>query len=54
MQDLIYMNGQAGIKEAAVTLSFDNTDKTKSPSAYKDVDIINVTRKVIVSTLFLE
>ena len=44
------MNGLAGIKEAAVTLSFDNRDKSKSPSAYRDVDIINVTRKVIVSS----
>ena len=49
MQDLIYMNGQAGVKEAAVTLSFDNRDKSKSPAAFIDSDVINVTRKVIVS-----
>ena len=48
MQDLIYMNGQAGVKDASVTLSFDNRDKSKSPAAYKDSDVINVTRKVVV------
>jgi structural maintenance of chromosome 2 len=52
MQDLIYMNGQSGVKEAAVTLSFDNTDKSQSPSAYRDVDTINVTRKIIVRIKF--
>ena len=38
-----------GVKDASVTLSFDNSDKTKSPAAYKDSDVINVTRKVVVS-----
>jgi structural maintenance of chromosome 2 len=51
VQDLIYLNGQAGVKEASVTICFDNKDKSKSPNAYKEFDMINVTRKIIVSFL---
>ncbi len=39
------------MKEAAVTISFDNTDKRKSPQGYLDCDTINVTRKVVVNIL---
>lgn len=40
-----------GVKDASVTLSFDNSDKSKSPAAYKDSEVINVTRKVVVSKI---
>jgi len=48
IQDLIYKNGQAGITEATVTITFDNSNKQCSPHGYKDVDLISVTRKITV------
>lgn len=46
IQDLVYKGGQSGVKEASVMISFDNTDKSKSPEGYSDLDTINVTRKI--------
>lgn len=46
IQDLIYKGGQAGIKEASVTITFDNTDKSRSPVGYQDCKLIKVTRKI--------
>ena len=47
MQDLIYLNGQAHIKEAVVSICFDNRNKAKSPQGYQEFDTITVTRKII-------
>ena len=47
MQDLIYQNGQANVKEAVVSICFDNTNKDKSPQGYQQMDTITVTRKII-------
>lgn len=46
IQDLIYKGGQAGIKEASVTITFDNSNKSKSPVGFQDVKVIKVTRKI--------
>lgn len=53
MQDLVYKSGQAGIKEASVTISFDNRDKSKSPTGFLEYDTINVSRIIAVTHLFL-
>ena len=47
VQDLIYKSGHAGIVEASVTITFDNSDKSASPNAYKHLDVISVTRKIM-------
>lgn len=47
VQDLIYKSGQAGITEASVTIVFNNSDKSRSPQAYKELDLISVTRKIV-------
>lgn len=46
VQDLVYKKGQAGVTEAAVCITFDNIDKTRSPVGYDDKDTITVTRQV--------
>lgn len=48
--DLIYKKGQAGITKASVTLTFDNTDKDKSPPMYKDekFNTIMITRTITI------
>lgn len=46
IQDLIYKGGQAGIKEASVTITFDNSNKSKSPVGFQDAKVIKVTRKI--------
>ncbi|KAF2278631.1 RecF/RecN/SMC N terminal domain-containing protein [Westerdykella ornata] len=50
MQDLIYKRGQAGVTKASVTITFDNTDKSKSPSSLPDYlrseDKISVMRQI--------
>eukprot|EP01129_Flabellula_baltica_P007646 TRINITY_DN2988_c0_g1_i1.p1 TRINITY_DN2988_c0_g1~~TRINITY_DN2988_c0_g1_i1.p1 ORF type:complete len:1181 (-),score=346.90 TRINITY_DN2988_c0_g1_i1:34-3576(-) len=48
LQDLIYKQGQTGVRKASVTLVFDNTDKSTGPVGYEDFDEISVTRQVIV------
>lgn len=47
-QDLIYKRGQAGVTKASVSIVFDNSDKSRSPLDYKEVDTITVTRQVVL------
>lgn len=47
-QDLIYKRGQAGVTKASVSIVFDNSNKSKSPLDYQDVETITVTRQVVL------
>jgi structural maintenance of chromosome 2 len=46
---LIYQKGQAGVTKAAVTIRFDNRDKSKSPVNFKHCDEFTVTRTIGLS-----
>ncbi|NXJ85801.1 SMC2 protein, partial [Trogon melanurus] len=48
LQDLVYKNGQAGITKATVSITFDNTDKKRSPLGFETNDEITITRQVII------
>jgi len=48
LQELVYKNGQAGIRKATVTLVFDNLDKEKSPVGYEGKSEITITRQIVV------
>lgn len=48
LQELVYKNGQAGIRKATVTLVFDNSNKDVSPVGYEGSDEITVTRQIVV------
>ncbi len=45
-QDLIYKRGQAGVTRASVTIVFDNSDRSRSPSGYEQFKQITVTRQI--------
>ncbi|KIL68343.1 hypothetical protein M378DRAFT_158891 [Amanita muscaria Koide BX008] len=47
-QDLIYKRGQAGITKASVTIIFDNSDRSKSPTGYEQCKQITVTRQIAI------
>lgn len=49
LQDLVYKSGQAGIKEAIVSITFDNRDRAGSPQGFQNCDEIVVSRKVGLS-----
>ncbi|XP_076242761.1 structural maintenance of chromosomes 2 [Calliopsis andreniformis] len=48
LQDLVYKSGQAGIKKASVTITFDNHDRNSSPMGYEHHEEITVTRQVVI------
>ncbi len=48
LQELVYKNGQAGIRKATVTLVFCNADREKSPVGYENVAEITITRQIVV------
>ncbi|KAK7550879.1 SMC2-like protein [Phyllosticta paracitricarpa] len=48
LQDLIYKRGQAGVTRASVTIIFDNTDKSKSPTGMEDRSEIWVSRQIML------
>ncbi|KAM9262917.1 structural maintenance of chromosomes protein 2 [Morus bassanus] len=48
LQDLVYKNGQAGIHKATVSITFDNSDKKRSPLGFEAHDEITVTRQVVI------
>ncbi|XP_057332971.1 structural maintenance of chromosomes protein 2 [Microplitis mediator] len=48
LQDLVYKSGQAGIKKAVVTITFDNSNKKASPLGYENYDEIAVTRQIVI------
>jgi len=43
LQDLIYKQGQAGVRRASVTVVFNNEDRAMSPVGYETVKKITVT-----------
>ncbi|KAF8718620.1 hypothetical protein AX14_011697 [Amanita brunnescens Koide BX004] len=47
-QDLIYKRGQAGVTRASVTIVFDNSDRSKSPTGYEHCKQITVTRQIAI------
>ncbi|NXL38471.1 SMC2 protein, partial [Glaucidium brasilianum] len=47
-QELVYKHGQAGIKKASVSITFDNTDKKASPLGFEDNDELIITRQIII------
>ncbi|XP_043480727.1 structural maintenance of chromosomes protein 2 [Leptopilina heterotoma] len=48
LQELVYKSGQAGIKKASVTITFDNRNRDVSPMGYEHYDEITITRQVII------
>ncbi|XP_061486139.1 structural maintenance of chromosomes protein 2-like [Rhineura floridana] len=48
LQGLVYKNGQAGITEATVSITFDNFDKKRSPLGFEKHDEVTVTRQVVI------
>jgi structural maintenance of chromosome 2 len=44
INNLVYKDGQAGVRKASVTLVFNNQDKERSPVGYEKLDKITVTR----------
>ncbi|KAF8631642.1 hypothetical protein AX17_005044 [Amanita inopinata Kibby_2008] len=50
-QDLIYKRGQAGITKASVTIVFDNSDRSKSPTGYEQWKQITVTRQIAIPNI---
>lgn len=48
LQDLIYKRGQAGVTKASVTITFDNSDKAKSPIGFEQYPKISVTRQILL------
>ncbi|XP_017759030.1 PREDICTED: structural maintenance of chromosomes protein 2 [Eufriesea mexicana] len=48
LQDLVYKSGQAGVKKASVTITFDNRDRSSSPMGYEHHEEIIVTRQVVI------
>jgi structural maintenance of chromosome 2 len=48
LQELVYKQGQAGIRKASVTVVFNNKDPKTSPVGYEQYEQITVTRQIIV------
>ncbi|XP_051153235.1 structural maintenance of chromosomes protein 2 [Leptopilina boulardi] len=48
LQELVYKSGQAGIKKASVTITFDNRNRDVSPLGYEHYEEITITRQVII------
>ncbi|NXN19346.1 SMC2 protein, partial [Indicator maculatus] len=48
LYDLVYKNGQAGVTKATVSITFDNSDKKRSPLGFEDCKEITITRQVVV------
>ena len=46
LQDLIYKNGQSGVKKASVEIIFNNEDKAMCPIGYEQFDHISVSRQI--------
>merc|ERR1712023_201818 len=45
--ELVYKIGQAGVTKAYVSITFDNTDKSASPTGYEAMDSIVVSRSIV-------
>eukprot|EP00768_Dysnectes_brevis_P006159 gnl/Dysnectes_brevis/4747_a6534_373.p1 GENE.gnl/Dysnectes_brevis/4747_a6534_373~~gnl/Dysnectes_brevis/4747_a6534_373.p1 ORF type:complete len:1165 (-),score=294.46 gnl/Dysnectes_brevis/4747_a6534_373:80-3574(-) len=46
LSELIYMQGQAGVTKAAVSLVLNNTDPSQSPAGYESMNRIVITREI--------
>lgn len=46
LRELIYKNGQAGVHKAVVSVTFDNTDKSQSPTGYEHLSEFVIRREV--------
>ena len=44
----MYKSGQAGIKKASVTITFDNRNRDASPMGYEHYEEITITRQVVI------
>ncbi|CAI5443902.1 unnamed protein product [Caenorhabditis angaria] len=49
MTDLIFKQGQAGVNKAVVTITFDNSDESKSPIGMKDTKEIIIRRQIVAA-----
>ncbi|KAK1271748.1 Structural maintenance of chromosomes protein 2-2 [Acorus gramineus] len=48
LQELVYKQGQAGITKATVSVTFDNSNRSRSPLGYESSQEITVTRTIVV------
>ncbi|EOA12804.1 hypothetical protein CARUB_v10025763mg [Capsella rubella] len=48
LQELVYKQGQAGITKATVSVTFDNSERNRSPLGYEEHPEITVTRQIVV------
>ncbi|CAD5325118.1 unnamed protein product [Arabidopsis thaliana] len=48
LQELVYKQGQAGITRATVSVTFDNSERNRSPLGHEDHSEITVTRQIVV------
>ncbi|XP_010129016.1 PREDICTED: structural maintenance of chromosomes protein 2 [Chlamydotis macqueenii] len=48
LHDLVYKNGQAGITRATVSITFDNSDKKRSPLGFEANDEVTISRQIII------
>lgn len=46
LRELIYKNGQAGVHKAVVSVTFDNSDKSQSPTGYEHLSEFVIRREV--------
>jgi structural maintenance of chromosome 2 len=46
LRELIFKNGQGGVNKAVVTITFDNSDKSASPTGYEHLNEIVIRREV--------
>ena len=45
---MVYKSGQAGVKKATVTITFDNSDAKASPMGYENHKEITIARQVVI------
>ncbi|CAL6326947.1 unnamed protein product [Bathycoccus prasinos] len=48
LQELVYKQGQAGITKASVSITFNNSEKSRSPVGYEHCDQVTVTRQIVI------
>jgi structural maintenance of chromosome 2 len=48
LQELVYKQGQAGVRKASVTIVFNNKDQKLSPVGYEQYEQITVTRQIVI------
>ena len=48
LQELVYKQGQAGVTKASVSITFNNSDRERSPVGYEHCEQITVTRQIVI------